>query len=105
MIITHDDQRIYSASKDRTIRAWDIVKFEEIGVMTGHEDEVSCLCVTSDGKKLISGGQDGTLRIWNTLLFYQEAVLIDSEKGINKIVISSDDRYIFTQVERKYIKI
>ncbi|CAG9326124.1 unnamed protein product [Blepharisma stoltei] len=102
--ISTDNLKIYSGSKDKTIRCWSFLDSKEISLMYGHEDEVTCLCLSSNNKRLISGGLDGTMRIWNTKLYYQEGIIIDDDKMINKMLISADDRFLFTQVDRRYIK-
>lgn len=42
---------------------WDTLKGERVGVLTGHENRVSCLGVSSDGMALCTGSWDSTLRV------------------------------------------
>jgi WD40 repeat protein len=42
---------------------WDTLKGERVGVLTGHENRVSCLGVSSDGMALCTGSWDSTLKV------------------------------------------
>lgn len=42
---------------------WDTLKGERAGVLTGHENRVSCLGVSMDGMALCTGSWDSTLRV------------------------------------------
>ena len=42
---------------------WDTLKGERVGVLTGHENRVSCLGVSIDGMALCTGSWDSTLRV------------------------------------------
>ncbi|KAG8929509.1 guanine nucleotide-binding protein subunit beta 1 [Tulasnella sp. 418] len=49
---------------DWTCNVWDTLKGERVGVLTGHENRVSCLGVSADGMALCTGSWDSSLRIW-----------------------------------------
>jgi WD40 repeat protein len=53
-----------SASKDGTIRLWDVADGHCLRVFAGHEGSVTCACLSADGERVLSGGTDGTLRLW-----------------------------------------
>lgn len=55
---------LYSASDDRTVRAWDVLTGECIAVYEGHNEFVTCLCITNEGV-LCSGSADRTVIVWN----------------------------------------
>ncbi len=59
------NHRIASASRDGTIRIWDIATQRELALCRGHSGGVDSLAVSSDGRHLLSGGVDGTVRLWN----------------------------------------
>ncbi|XP_002164667.1 guanine nucleotide-binding protein G(I)/G(S)/G(T) subunit beta-1 isoform X1 [Hydra vulgaris] len=56
---------LFAGYDDFTCKVWDTLKGELTGVLTGHDNRVSCLGVTDDGMALATGSWDGFLRIWN----------------------------------------
>ncbi|XP_043935543.1 guanine nucleotide-binding protein G(I)/G(S)/G(T) subunit beta-3 [Protopterus annectens] len=50
---------------DFNCNIWDSMKGERIGVLSGHDNRVSCLGVTSDGMGVATGSWDSFLKIWN----------------------------------------
>jgi WD40 repeat protein len=56
---------VLSASKDRTVRTWDVKTGKELGRFTGHTDDVLCVTVTPDGKQAVSVGADKVVRHWD----------------------------------------
>lgn len=55
---------IASASKDKTIRLWDINSGECIEEFKGHGDEVYAVVFSRDSSYVLSGSQDKTIRVW-----------------------------------------
>ena len=61
--LTLHENKLYSGSRDKTIRIWNTESHEEIATLRGHTDGVPCL--TLHKNKLYSvGDDDGTIRIW-----------------------------------------
>lgn len=54
--------RLAAAGSDNQIRLWDVVKQEEIGLLSGHTGSVAAL--DSQGTLLASAGYDTTVRLW-----------------------------------------
>ncbi|CAG8627919.1 2892_t:CDS:2, partial [Paraglomus occultum] len=103
----------YTASKDCSIRKWDIEtgrKLHEFpggrrGVkqFDGHTDHILALALSSDGKYLASGGADKKINIWNVddnkLLkcFRQHKDAVTAlvfRKGANQLYSASKDRTV-----------
>ncbi|KAG8924438.1 guanine nucleotide-binding protein subunit beta 1 [Tulasnella sp. 419] len=55
---------LFGGYDDWTCNVWDTLKGERVGVLTGHENRVSCLGVSSDGIALCTGSWDSTLKVW-----------------------------------------
>merc|ERR1712072_716662 len=55
---------LISGSEDATIRLWSLETMKPIGVPTGHDSTVHCLCVFSK-RWLISGSDDKSVRVWD----------------------------------------
>ena len=65
---------LVTASRDKTIRIWDVTTMSEIKRLEGHNDWVWSAVFTPDGQKILSGGggvsseepgSDFSLRLWN----------------------------------------
>ncbi|KAG0238586.1 Mitochondrial fission protein [Actinomortierella wolfii] len=56
-------ETLVTASKDRTVRVWDLSTFKCLGQLPGHEDAVECMQLTQT--KLVTGSNDHTIRLWN----------------------------------------
>ena len=54
---------LFGGYDDWTCNVWDTLKGERVGVLTGHENRVSCLGVSTDGMALCTGSWDSTLKV------------------------------------------
>jgi|EP00945_MAST-04E_sp_MAST-4E-sp1_P003049 WD40 repeat protein len=57
--------RIYSASIDNTIRAWDPYDMSCIFTLTESRSEISCMLYLQDSNVIVTGNEDGSVRWWN----------------------------------------
>ncbi|KIM79589.1 hypothetical protein PILCRDRAFT_73886 [Piloderma croceum F 1598] len=60
------DQFIVSASRDRTIRVFDVASTHLVRTIVGHSDWVRKVVPSDDGRLLASCSSDHTARIWDT---------------------------------------
>ena len=60
---------LFGGYDDWTCNVWDTLKGERVGVLTGHENRVSCLGVSVDGMALCTGSWDSTLKVRKRLMF------------------------------------
>ncbi|PFH53214.1 hypothetical protein AMATHDRAFT_171624 [Amanita thiersii Skay4041] len=57
-----DSRMIVSASKDSTLKIWDLKTYKMRMDLPGHSDEVYCVDFVAD--KVVSGGRDKVVKIW-----------------------------------------
>ncbi|XP_039619725.1 guanine nucleotide-binding protein G(I)/G(S)/G(T) subunit beta-3a isoform X3 [Polypterus senegalus] len=56
---------ILAGYDDFNCNIWDTLKAERVGVLSGHDNRVSCIGVTADGMAAATGSWDSFLKIWN----------------------------------------
>ncbi len=58
-----------SASKDGTVRIWDLNTQTEVGKLTQHRGDVLSVAFSPNGKIIATGGKDSTIMLWDTTTF------------------------------------
>jgi len=56
-----------TASKDGTIRLWEVATGKELVILEDHTDRVWSVDFSQDGLYIASASDDGTVRIWGVL--------------------------------------
>jgi WD40 repeat protein len=62
--LTADGKQAISASKDRTLKLWDLATGKQLRTLKGHSNSVKAIAVTFDGKQVISASYK-TLKLWD----------------------------------------
>lgn len=92
----HTNQRIVTASRDRTARIWQLGGRDDPVVLNeGHEYLVSSAFFSPDGSKLITGAMDNSVRIWDARTGAELFEL--RETGTRAVAaVSSDGNWLVT---------
>ncbi len=85
-----DGRTLYTASDDRTVRAWDAATGEERRRFEGHQGGVLALALSADGRTLASAGRDGTVRLWDARDGREKARLKGHEGDVEGLALSAD---------------
>ena len=59
-----DSRYLVSASKDSTLKLWDIKTRKLMKDLPGHADEIYALDWSADGEKVATGGKDRQVKLW-----------------------------------------
>ncbi len=95
-----------SASKDGTVRLFDVARGVQMSVLTGHEGEVWCVAWSADASLLASGGDDEFVRVWDASTGMQAAEPLQGhEAGIWCVAFSSDDAMLISASSDKTIRV
>lgn len=76
--------RLFSGSRDKAVRQWDLGSGQETQILTGHAMAVIAVTSTGQGNAVVSGSRDGTLIMWDV-----ECGEILREAHVNRNVVTS----------------
>ncbi|MEV8632074.1 hypothetical protein AB0395_10490 [Streptosporangium sp. NPDC051023] len=95
-----DGRFLASASRDRTVRLWNLTAPHTPGgptVLTGHTANVNAVVFSPDGRFLASAGWDRTVRLWSVAdpLHPRELAALTGHNGdVNAVAFSPDGRVL-----------
>jgi WD40 repeat protein len=86
-----DAKTIASASRDNTIKMWDVASGKNITTINGHTHFVYSLAFSPDGKRLASGSGDQTIRFWDPATGKEKALLRHAG-GVDHVTFTPDGK-------------
>ena len=90
--VTPDGHRAVSASRDRTLRVWDLERGQVVRTLEGHTKAVTAVAVTPDGYSAVSGSRDGTLRVWDLATGEMMRTLEGHMERVTAVAVTQDGR-------------
>ncbi|KAG2019972.1 miller-Dieker lissencephaly protein [Coprinopsis cinerea AmutBmut pab1-1] len=87
------DQLIVSASRDRTIRVFDVASTHQVRTLSGHSEWVRCVIPSADGTMLASGSKDQTVRLWDPLTGEPKSELRGHENDVEAVAFAPISAY------------
>lgn len=84
---------LVSASRDRSLRIWDVSTGYCVKTIRGHADWVRDVSPSFDGRFLLSAGNDQTARIWDATSGEPKATLLGHEHTIECCVFAPPSSY------------
>jgi len=84
---------LLSASRDKTIKLWDIDTNECIKTYEGHSKLVSCV-KKGPGNIIISGDVDGQIKVWNMETCECIKTINEHKQKVSSILILSDNQFV-----------
>lgn len=91
-----DDEKVVTASADKTARIWQASDGKELLVLKGHEDTVVSAQFSPDGMRVVTTSLDKTARIWKVADGSLVAPLIGHIDGLCAAIFSPDGKQIAT---------
>nr|XP_033782503.1 U3 small nucleolar RNA-interacting protein 2 [Geotrypetes seraphini] len=125
LVISPDDQHIFSAAKDCTIIKWDVCSGKKLCVIPrgqkgakdqhGHTAHILAMAISSDGKYLATGDKNKLILIWETETCrhlytfpgHRDAVsALSFRKGTHQLYSASNDRSlkVWNVAENAYVE-
>jgi tricorn protease-like protein len=88
--ISADSKTLASASKDKTVKLWDLTTGKERATLKGHTSPVLAVAIAADGKTLASASADGTVKLWDLAAGKEQASLKGHASGDLSVAITAD---------------
>ncbi|OMJ96038.1 hypothetical protein SteCoe_420 [Stentor coeruleus] len=105
LALFNDLTYLVSASKDYSVRLWDINENVLSGILLGHTSWVTCLVLANKRELIISGSEDKTIRIWNKTQQKEECCFKGHTGEIYCLVINNNETILASGAQDKFVKI
>ncbi len=102
---SRDGKWIAAASRDKTIKLWDIKKGYLLKRFEGHQDEATAVAFTPDSQRIVSASLDFTIRIWDIENLQPLRVFQGHERGVITVTVSPDNRHVVSGSADNTIKL
>ncbi|MEA5472569.1 WD40 repeat domain-containing protein, partial [Spirulina sp. 06S082] len=102
--IAPDNRTIVSASKDGTIKLWDILTGREIRTLHGHESAVLSVAISADGERIISCSTDNTIKTWSLDTGAELNNMLGKSHKIYVLAVSPDGKTVISASADNTIK-
>lgn len=89
-----DGARLATASRDRTVKIWDLGNGHEILTYTGHGDSVRAVAFSPDGQHIASGGGDKDIKVWDAATGKDVRSLSGQGVYTTALAYSKDGKYL-----------
>lgn len=87
-----DGKQLASASRDSTVRLWDVATGAPLQTLEDHSDYVRAVAFSPDGKQLASASRDGTIRLWDAGATLQK--FEGHSDSVRAVAFSSDGKQL-----------
>jgi WD40 repeat protein len=96
---------VLSASRDRTVKVWDLESGLEQCTFQGHSSPVRCVAVSAFGKVAVSGSEDGAVKVWDVEDGCERCTLRGHDGTVFGVAIITDGRMAVTASRDRTLKV
>ncbi|MEH2042595.1 WD40 repeat domain-containing protein, partial [Nostoc sp.] len=98
-------QQLASASRDKTIKIWDVSSGQLLKTLTGHSDSVISVAYSPNGQQLASASWDKTIKIWDVSSGQLLKTLTGHSSEVISVAYSPNGQQLASASDDKTIKI
>ncbi|KAH3757178.1 telomerase protein component 1 [Pelomyxa schiedti] len=91
-----DGQLIVCASRDCTLKVFEVATGRELATLKSHSSPVIDCCFSPDGKFIASAAWDNTAKIWDTTNFIVAQTLTGHNERLSAVCFTSDSSKVVT---------
>lgn len=91
-----DGRTLASASRDGTVKLWDLATGQEIGSLRGHLGVVATVAFSPDGRWIATGGEDATARLWKVATKTEIKIFRGHQQWVGSVKFSPDGNTLAT---------
>lgn len=103
--LTPDGCYAVSASKDKTLKVWDLTMGIAVHTLKGHTDYVNAVAITPDGRYAVSGSNDNTLKVWDLTTGTAVHTIEGHTGGVTAVALTPDGRYAVSASKDHTLKV
>ena len=100
-----DGRNAVSASKDMTLRLWDLETGQLTRVLKGHNSWVISVAISRDGRYALSGGADKAVKLWDLTTGAEVKAFMGHTQSVLGVDLSPDGRTALSASWDKTIKL
>jgi len=103
-VYSNNEQRVLSASYDKTIREWDRETRKCLRIFEGHTDAVHSAAYSADERRVLSASRDKTIREWDRETRKCLRIFEGHAGAVYHAIYSTNERYILSASKDKTIR-
>lgn len=92
--VSPDGKYVLTASRDRSIKLWDMETQAEMRTFVGHSHTVNSLAWSADGKFFVSGSADNTAKVWEVISGKEVFTTPAFEKYVTAVSFTPSNKHI-----------
>ncbi|MEE8234785.1 MAG: WD40 repeat domain-containing protein [Nitrospirales bacterium] len=105
MIFTPDGKTLITASRDATIKYFEMPEMKEFRTLKGHSEWIRSLAISQDGKVLVSASDDHTIKMWDLQTGRQIRTLKGHTGPVRGVAFSPDGQFLASASWDRTIKL